>query len=216
MTLSCRQATISLGAYLVGSLDHAERAEIDAHLGGCPACRDELARLAPLPGLMSRLSVEEVEALPASTAVSDAMLERLLVAAGRERRVARHRRLLSVAAAVVLVTGGSAAGLTAYNAMTAPHWHTVSATHNGVRMSVDMKRASTGTSLTLRLSGVPAEEHCQLVAVSDTGAREVAGSWEATYAGTATISGTTGIPYAHLAQLVIQTDDGQQLVSVPV
>jgi anti-sigma factor RsiW len=214
MTLSCTATTQALGTYLVGALDPRERADVEAHLGICPGCRDELAGLAALPGLMSRLTADEVLAGPPP--VDDALLERLLVAAGRERQVARHRRWLAAAAAVVVLVGGGVGGVAAYRAATATHWHTVAAAQGAVRMKVDMAPVSAGTSLRLWLSGVPAEEHCRLVAVSDTGAREVAGSWEATYAGTAQIKGTTAIDMRHLSRLVIETYDGQELVSSSV
>jgi len=212
--LTCSMATQALGAYLVGALDPHERADVEAHLAHCPACRDELAGLAGLPGLMSRLTVDEVLAGP--PAVDDALLERLLSSASRERRVARHRRWLAVAAAVVMLAVGTVGGVTAYRASNATHWHSVSAASGRVHMTVAMASVSTGTSLNLHLSGVPAEQWCRLVAVSDSGKREVAGSWDATYAGTAAIKGTTAIPYQHLSQLVIETGDGTVLVSTPV
>ncbi|HMC72543.1 MAG TPA: hypothetical protein VKJ07_25545, partial [Mycobacteriales bacterium] len=73
-----------------------------------------------------------------------------------------------------------------------------------------------GTSMTLWLSGVPSDEHCRLIAISDTGARETAGSWVATYSGTAVIKGTTSIGYQHISKLVIETYDGTELVSTSV
>ena len=54
----CRQA---LGSYLVGALDPAERATVEAHLAGCPSCREELASYAGIPGLMSRLTLDEAD-----------------------------------------------------------------------------------------------------------------------------------------------------------
>jgi len=219
MTLSCTEATHSLGSYLVGALDPRERADVEAHLAHCPACRDELAGLAALPGLMSRLTTEEVLAgpPPVDHALSDgAMLERLLAAASWQRRLARRRRIVSAAAAAVLLVGGVLGTVSAYRSVTGPDWHTVAAANGQVHMTVEMAKASTGTSITLRLSGVPADEHCRLIAVSDTGERETAGSWEATYSGTAVIKGATSIAYSHLSRLVIETYSGQELVSTPV
>lgn len=210
----CVDVTHSLGAYVVGAIDAQERADVEAHLATCPSCRDELASLAALPGLMSRLTVDEV--LEGPPAMDGAMLERLLAAAARERRAARQRRWLSVAAAVVIAAGASTAGVAAYGAATGPHWHTVNASAGPVHVKVELAGNASGTQLRLHLSGVPAEERCSLVAVSDTGVREVAGWWEATYDGTAAVRGTTSIDYHHLAKLVIQTDDGRQLVSAPV
>lgn len=214
MTLSCTEATHSLGSYLVGALEPRERADVEAHLAHCPACRDELAGLAALPGLMSRLSTDEVLAGPPP--VDDALLERLLAAASWQRRLARRRRIVSAAAAAVLLVGGVLGTVSAYRSVTGPDWHTVSAANGHVHVTVEMAKASTGTSITLRLSGVPADEHCRLIAVSDTGERETAGSWEATYSGTAVIKGATSISYSHLSRLVIETYSGQELVSTPV
>jgi hypothetical protein len=60
--------TIALGAYVLGALDREERGELEAHLETCPTCRAELDRLAPLPGLLSRLSGDEAARLGAETA----------------------------------------------------------------------------------------------------------------------------------------------------
>jgi predicted anti-sigma-YlaC factor YlaD len=206
--------TTALGAYLVGSLDSRERAEVEAHLGTCQQCRDELGKLAPLPGLMSRISLDEAVSGPPP--VDDAMLERLLVAASTERSVARHRRWLAGAAAAVVLVGTPLAGVAVYHSATATHWHTAVASAGRLHMRVAMAPASNGTALTLSLSGVNPEEHCELVAVSDSGATEVAGSWVATYSGTAVIRGTTAIRYKHLKTLLIRTYAGKTLVSVGV
>ena len=212
--LNCAEAVIALGAYVVGALDPRERADVEAHLAICPACRDELASLAPLPGLMSRLTLDE--AISGPPPVDDAMLERLLVATARERRLASRRRWLAAAAAVVVLAGGTTAGISVWDSMHTTTWQHVSATQGPVSMVVDMRPASTGTVLQLSLRGVRSGERCRLIAVADDGTQDVAGSWEATYSGTATIRGTTSIERAHLTRLTIQTYDGKTLVSAPV
>jgi Putative zinc-finger len=60
--------TVALGAYVLGALERDERAELEAHLETCDICRKELDRLAPLPGLLSRLTVEEAEVLESADA----------------------------------------------------------------------------------------------------------------------------------------------------
>jgi len=214
MTMTCHDATLALGAYVVGALDPRERADVEAHLGICPGCRDELAGLAPLPGLLSRLTVDE--AVTGPPPVDDAMLERLLVAASRDRRVASHRRWLAAAAAVVVIAGGTTAGAAMYHSMNTTHWQHVTATAGRVHMAVDVEPGATGTALQLWLRGVPSGERCHLVAVADDGSRDIAGSWEATYSGTATIRGITSIARDHLRRLVIETYDGTTLVSAAV
>ena len=44
---------MSLGVYVLGAAGTEERQRLEAHLPTCPACRAELTRLAPLPGLLA-------------------------------------------------------------------------------------------------------------------------------------------------------------------
>ncbi|MGH3631258.1 MAG: anti-sigma factor family protein, partial [Sciscionella sp.] len=62
MSSQCRGPRVWLGAYVLGALEPAERAELETHLADCPACREELAGLAGLPGLLSQLSVDDLDA----------------------------------------------------------------------------------------------------------------------------------------------------------
>jgi hypothetical protein len=55
--------TVALGAYVLGALEREERARLEEHLETCAICREELDRLAPLPGLLSRLTLDEAEVL---------------------------------------------------------------------------------------------------------------------------------------------------------
>jgi hypothetical protein len=219
MTMDCTDATISLGAYVVGALDHNERSVLEAHLASCPMCRDELAELAPLPGLLSRLTVDEALSGPPTLESADAdgaMLDRLLAAAARERRHASRTRWLAAAAAVVVLAGGSTGAVIATRGPSA-HWQqTVAAASGPVHLSVRLADSASGTKLDMRMSGVPSGARCSLVAVSRSGRTEDAGWWEATYEGTAHITGTTSIARRDLAQLKVVTDSGKTLVTVSV
>ena len=53
--MDCAEARLSLGVYVLGAIDPAERALVDSHLAGCRDCRDELAGLAGIPALLSRV-----------------------------------------------------------------------------------------------------------------------------------------------------------------
>jgi len=109
---------LSLGSYVLGSLDPADRAAIDAHLPGCPACREELASYAALPALMSRVSIDQLR--QHSPPVPPAVLSRALDAVALDRagtltQLHRWRRatVLSVAAAaIVAVLFGATLGHT--------------------------------------------------------------------------------------------------------
>ena len=61
--MDCAEVRLSLGVYVLGAIDPAERAQVDSHLASCRDCRDELAGLAGLPALLARVAVEEAIAL---------------------------------------------------------------------------------------------------------------------------------------------------------
>src|SRR5215831_9539891 len=115
--MDCAETRLSLGVYVLGAIDPAERALVDAHLATCRDCRDELAGLAGLPALLARVSREEAIAL-ADTSDSPYPLAEVeppepprellatvldLTAARRRRRRWREASLAVAAAAIVAV-----------------------------------------------------------------------------------------------------------------
>ena len=99
----CADIRLSLGAYVLGSLEPADRSIVEHHLADCPSCRAEVSQLAVLPGLLGRLTVEQVAAEPPTA--PPAGLERLLSAAADHRRRTRRLRLWSAAAILLLFVG---------------------------------------------------------------------------------------------------------------
>jgi hypothetical protein len=112
------------GAYVLGALSPAERATYERHLGSCPACREAVAEIAVLPGLLGRLdsatalqmlaedrSAEDVESGQRRWPMNsrdddDARVTSLVSAAARLRRRDRRRtqlRYASVALAAACV-----------------------------------------------------------------------------------------------------------------
>jgi hypothetical protein len=83
------------GAYVLGALSPAERSEFERHLGTCAACREAVASLAVLPGLLGRLdpasAIALAEGAPTPVAAPTTVLPRVLAAAEQERRVTRGR-----------------------------------------------------------------------------------------------------------------------------
>lgn len=225
--MNCSDATTSLGSYIIGSLDFADRAAVEAHLKTCPACRDMMADLAALPGLLGKLSLDDV--LPDADPVIverhepppdlyDRLVARVeatvpTAATARPRRSA-STRLVAVAAAVVVVLTGVGLGAGVWRS-THPR-STFSALSNGVRMSVSLNPQSTGTGLRVTVSGLPEDEHCRLIAVNRDGTRQLAGSWDATYSGVAQETATTTIARSDLRRLVLLGTGSHPLVSVDV
>ena len=51
----CEQWRFDAGVYVLGALSPAERHAFEEHLSHCHPCRDDLASVAGLPGLLARL-----------------------------------------------------------------------------------------------------------------------------------------------------------------
>jgi hypothetical protein len=94
-------------AYVLGALSPAERRDFEDHLKGCAACAGSVGQLAGLPGLMSRVSVEQL------TTEAGPLPETLLPSLARAVRRERGRRRLAVgaaaAAAACLIAVGTVA-----------------------------------------------------------------------------------------------------------
>src|SRR5262245_42439548 len=105
------------GAYVLGALSPAERADFERHLSACASCREAVANLAVLPGLLGRLdqasAVSMAAGTPAPVPAPPTILPRVLAATAQQRRFdrrrgRRRRALLSTAfvfVALMLVFG---------------------------------------------------------------------------------------------------------------
>jgi anti-sigma factor RsiW len=230
---------LSLGVLVLGALEPAERPAVESHLAGCARCNAILAELAPLPGLMHRLdpiehaptapvppsavppsSVPE-SSVPESMPLRPAELrERLVDAAREERTRRRRRRLAGVAAAAVfvgvLLAAAASGGLFSAGQHSGVTVASATDPRTAVSAAVRLMPDDTGSQLALSLTGVAPEEHCKLVAVDARGRQDVAAAWEATYHGTATITGHTSFQPDQITRFLIVTDDGATLVRIPV
>ena len=50
------------GAYVLGALSPADRRDFEEHLRVCAACAGSVSELAGLPGLMSKVAIEQLSA----------------------------------------------------------------------------------------------------------------------------------------------------------
>lgn len=92
-------------AYVLGSLSPAERREFEGHLPGCPACSDDVASFAGVPGILSAVPRDQaLDLLGPDTGEPPAAVLAGLVAAERSRR--RRARWLVAAALVGAVLLG--------------------------------------------------------------------------------------------------------------
>lgn len=194
----CREIRHTLGVYVLGAIDPADRSVVEEHLATCLDCREELAALAGLPALLRRVPVAEAERLAVADPgapgdlPSEEMLNRLL---GRGAAVKRARRLrsLAVAAAVaVLALGGGAVTANALHSsspggppLVAPghSWQTVSATdpQTGARLTVKYASMAWGTMMDVQVKGLEPGIVCQFQVTDSAGRHWVVGGWTLTY-----------------------------------
>jgi predicted anti-sigma-YlaC factor YlaD len=217
----CADARLSLGVYVLGALDPAERSRVDAHLAECADCRDELASLAALPGLLGRVSTDEVELAPEQPRPE--LLQRLLATVADERRRDRRvRRLVAVAAAAIVIVAASVTGVAVSSShhSATPAAATLTATDpvTHVTASVVEWPKAWGAALEVKVSGGTISAYggtCQLVAVSADGVKDVAASWSATASNTIVAQGATALSASDIASFTIVGSDGSTLVSIP-
>ena len=194
----CTDARLSLGVYVLGAIDPAERALVDAHLMTCRECRDELAGLAGLPALLARVNPDEISRICADDTVragtyagaDDRPPEELIgtvldLAEARRRRT--RWRFLATAAAVVAIAGGLFGGLSSITTTrTVPipvsppgtHWETVEATGNGgVSASVAYSHELWGDAFEVLVDKIPVGTTCQLWVVHPDGTRTQVAAW---------------------------------------
>lgn len=184
--VACREVRQLLGVYVVGAIDPAERSVVDSHLADCQFCRDELAGLAALPAMLSRVPGADVErlALPTVAALGLAEPPPELLEALLRKASARRRRLsvVAVAAAVAVIFAGVTAavlGLTGSGPGQQARPDVASnvspSTHVGA--VVDYTRAPWGSAMRIQVSGINAGTSCQFWVIGSNGRRTLAGHW---------------------------------------
>lgn len=211
----------ALGAWVLGSLDGQDRQAVEAHLAECDDCRDEVATLSAMPGLLSRVTVEEVED---SRLVPSPDLPMRLVARAAEServlrvRVARWRVAAGVAAAAALV---AVAGLLVMEPGTDGPPRADRLVAPAAAVAVDAETSGTvsafawewGTTVELEVQDLPVRDAYRMWAVGASGAREPAGTWGPTESRSARVYGASSIQRQDLAAVEITDPGGDLLVA---
>ncbi|MFC9973792.1 anti-sigma factor family protein [Spirillospora sp. NPDC127200] len=237
----CAGIRSSLGVYVVGAIDSAERARVEEHLAGCPACRDELAAFAGLPALLGRVDEEQIREVADPPGE---LLESLLARAGQERRRPSRWMPLAVAACVLLLVGGLFGGLltslgddgggeagapppvrvTVAESPPSPSPSeppgekiTAANPRTGVKGYAILRAKKSGTHIELYLSGAPYGDSCRFQVVARDGQKDTLGSWNVAYKGKGygEYKGVTRFPRDQLYSLEINTLDGRPLLMFP-
>ena len=233
------QESVQLGAYLLGALDPAERAALEAHLPGCAECQAELIAMAPLPGLLRRTPFEELEetATAAQTLTAPERSPEPAPApaprperapgpdgaAGR-RSAPRPRRRVLVAAGLGLAGAAAAVGAWVYVGGAQQATPTASAPATTVsavdpRTHVTASAALTpenwGTQVQLKLGNLPQGITCHLVVHARDGRTETAGTWGSGYTTATTVPASTSVGSSDIQSLAVVDGSGNVLVQLP-
>jgi hypothetical protein len=239
MTLSteCSRLRISLGVYVLGAIEPAERTALESHLNVCGRCRDELASLAGLPALLSRVTEEQLAQLGPPP---EELFESVLAQANRETRTRRRRTntLLAAAAAVLVAVTGGVVGAVAHETAS-PHTIVAPPTSSGnvdkpsggpkiiakdrttgVRAEVSLESKKWGTLMEVEVTGVDPGTECRMIAVSKNGRRDVAGAWavpkNVPKDEPLEYYGSSMIDRKQLSAIEVRTVAGDHLVTIPL
>jgi anti-sigma-K factor RskA len=182
----CREIRQLLGVYVVGAIDSAERSLVDEHLTSCQSCRDELAGLAGLPAMLSRVPAADVArlgqaviGLPEQVEPSPELLNSLLRRVAVRRRTRMWRGVVAVAAAAVIAAGGTTAvfnltGSGQNGASTEIASGVNAADH--VAALVNYAPTGWGTDMRVQVTGIKPGTTCRFWIITGNG-RSAAGSW---------------------------------------
>jgi Putative zinc-finger len=239
-TMDCPEARISLGVYVLGAIDPAERALVDAHLATCRDCRDELAGLAGLPALLARVSTEEAIALAATDAPFPAdfgetpeppreLLATVLDLTAARRRRRRWRDASLAVAAAAIVAAGVFGGLRLGSGPAQPSTvagsqqnlylgaqngptETVTGRSGDMTATVAYSQMGWGTDLDTKVTGIPVGTECQLWVIDSNGSRVLAGNWVTDNAeGTVWYPGSAAVSSQDVAGFEVTVGQGKAI-----
>jgi len=225
--------TRSVGAYLLGALDPQEQGEIERHLTGCETCREELIEVAHLPGLMHRLTLDDVaertsvrnlqaeprpdlpESEVARPSSEAATVDASFWSAFVHRLIRSRMVLLAMIIVLVLATGGVASGelLTHQPSPGVLTWMSTDAS-GGIDTVARLADQPWGTDIRLWMNDLPPELTCRLVVYPRTGATQTAGWWSTNYESHLMIPGSTSIPLSQIDRIDIIRSDKTVLATL--
>lgn len=231
------------GAYVLGALAPAERAAYERHLATCSFCREAVAEIAVLPGLLGRLDPSDFAKLldpslssPTPNRVQTPMPPRRAPhpiapahTAARRRKTRRVRVLSTALAAAVIglivgigavfVTGDRGGETEAVASATVA----MTAVDSSVPLNADINLvgANGGTKINLvciynKTSASLKPYTVRLMAYGPDDAEEQLGSWIAAPGKEFTMSGVTHFTEGNLSRLELVRNDGKALLAYDV
>ncbi|WP_089154539.1 anti-sigma factor family protein [Micromonospora sp. NBS 11-29] len=202
------------GAYVLGALAPADRVAYERHLAGCARCREAVAEIAVLPGLLGRLDpagLEQFLEVGPETNRVPALLDAARQRRRRDRSRSRRRYALTALAAALAVLAG--VGVAVVRSPVEPATRPVALTSMRpvagsapVHAEVGLTETPWGTEVTMhcgydRRAGHREAYTFRLVAHGPDGATEQVGSWLAAPGDDLRFSGVTRFTRGELVRL---------------
>lgn len=212
-----------LGAYLLGGLDDADKARFEEHVRQCSLCRDELADLEALPGLLDAVPVPDAVALAVPAARPPRSGEPALTVPqpvfdelAARRRTSRRRltALIGAVAAACLALGFAAAPL--LDPANKPDASYSVQADTGIQVTVGMIKKTWGTELAVDGKSLPSKGTLSLWVKDRAGAEDRACAWMATPSGRVRVTSATPLQYTNIASVELRNDQHQTIAVIAV
>lgn len=210
------------GAYVLGALSAAERTEFEQHLPDCRTCQEAVQEMAGLPGLLSRVPIEQVTDPPQAPAT---LWPRLVAEAARNRRRSRWRLAVAGGAAaaclVALIGVGWLAGRdtgrpTPAQASSQTLAFTPIGNVSGLEAKASLQSVLWGTRIVMQCFGdgksYQAAEPYTLYVILRSGQVLPAANWNGVAGKTLHIEGDVYAAKATIAALEVRGDEGIPLL----
>lgn len=193
-------------AYVLGGLTADERGAFEAHLETCDDCRGDVVSFAPLPSLLARVDLADLDdAGPGSADALVAAIRADRTALVRSRR--RWRWVAGAAAAAAAVFGVLVVSddEPARRGGGTPLAVEMAAGSGSARVVADER--SWGTYVYVSAEDLPRRDSYLLWVVDVDGVWSPAGSWSSTDDGAADLGGSSRLPLEAIERVVVTSDD---------
>jgi len=207
-------------AYVVGALSADDRSAFEEHLDACPDCRRAVAELAPTVGLLSRLTLEDVESSDDAPQEDHRAAEIIALARERSRSRRLRTRILVLAAAVVLVVAAIATPF-AIGALVRPADSFALESTVDIPLEANVRLTSVGwgtrIELDCRYPSTPGEDSgtewtYALAVVDKAGEASTVSTWRAGPGSAARLSAATALDVADISRVEIRSMSGAVLM----
>lgn len=206
-TEGCRHWKESLGAYALGHLSGEERAGIEAHLEGCPACRAEADSLLAVARLLPHADPARFGPAPQPPPELGPRIAATIGAERRSRRRSKRRRFgfgLGTAAAAAAAAAVLAIFVLAGGGESGPEQHVAfGSLPRGVKVAATLEPQAFGTEIHMYVQGIRSGTLCRVYMRGPGGRNVSAGTFRYRWGGDSTATLSAALDLSRAEALVV-------------